>query len=432
MRGREKPERKPMTSSAQSRQARGTVFSRSRSYLIYLIILMGLVAVMDQYISMVKTTAIPYIIEEYGLTASRFSWLESIYLAFTFLIFLLNGLNDIIGRKLSILVLTVLMGFASLAILLLTPSIHLFMIFYTLAMFATVSNMWSIPVSEESPAEKRAKYVSVVYVIGLIPLQAILPPLLMDTLGLSWKWMYGVMFLFMLPILVMWGFMKETKRFLKIREERREGTRKSHFYGLGVIDQHDLRYVAISAAIWFCWLLYSFLYFWAGYFFMTVKGYSLSEWSLVLLGTLIMAMAGGVAGGWLMDRIGRKPSLIASCVALSVFLVLLGFAEGWFLPVVAIITGFFTSFTYTWVVVYVPEIFPTERRGACMGWTTTVARVSYVAGPALAAVLLEAFPAMDWFWVVAAGIVLLPIGIILLFNPYETKNKHLEEIAVQR
>lgn len=90
------------------------VRTHSRNYLVYLIIFMGLVAVLDQYISMIKTTAIPYIIEEYGISASEFSWYEAFYLAPTFLIFLLNGLNDIIGRRLSILVLVLLMGLSTL------------------------------------------------------------------------------------------------------------------------------------------------------------------------------------------------------------------------------------------------------------------------------------------------------------------------------
>lgn len=417
-----------MTTSVNTATAIPRFKARSKNYLVYLMILMGLVAVLDQYISMIKTTAIPYIIEEYGITASEFSWLEALYLAATFLIFLLNGLTDIIGRKLAILILILMMGLSSLAIVFLTPTLHFFMVFYTVAMFTTVSNMWSIPVSEESPAAKRAKYVSIVYVIGLIPLQAILPPLLMNTFGLSWKWMYGVAFVMMIPTLILWFFMKETGRFSTVQVERRKGTRKLHFYGLGVIDKQDMRYIAFSAAIWLCWLVYSFLYFWAGYYFMTVNGYSLGQWSMVLLATLVMAMIGGITAGSIMDRIGRKPAFVAGCVSLSLILLLLGFGTGWMLPLAVIIAGFFTSFTYTWIVVYVPEVFPTERRGACMGWTTTVARVSYVVGPALAAILLKAFPTMEWFWVVAAVIVLIPIAIVYAFNPYETKTKELEEI----
>jgi MFS family permease len=226
--------------------------------------------------------------------------------------------------------------------------------------------------------------------------------------------------------------MKETGRYRTIQAERRAGTRKRHLLGLGVIDRRDVRYIIISSAIWLCWLIYSVLYYWAGYYFMTLQGYTLTQWSMVLLATLIMAMTGGLAGGWLMDRIGRTTVLIVGCVGVTVFVVLMGFAGGFWLPVVTAISGFFTSLSYSWVVVYVPEIFPTERRGTCMGWTTTVARISYVAAPALAAVLLETFPTMRGFWVVTGLIMLVPIGIILLWNPYETRVQALEEIEEQR
>lgn len=421
-----------MSEISQPENAGSKVHLRSRGYLIYLIIFMGLVAVMDQYLSTIKSTAIPYILEEYNVTASQFSYLEAAYLAFTFLIFLLNGLTDIIGRKLSILVLILIMGLSSLGVLLFTPNIHWFMVMYTLAIFATVSNMWTIPISEESPAQKRAKYVSIVYIIGLIPLQALLPPLLLNTFHLSWKWMYGVMFLFMIPLLLLWFYMQETSRFAVVKQERKAGIQKLHFFGLGSINKQDIRYILISAAIWLCWLIYQFFYLWAGYYFMTVKGYTLGQWSTVLLVTLVMAMAGGYLSGWIMDRVGRNPALIIGCIGLSIILVVLGFGNGILLPIALAITGFFTSFTYTWIVVYIPEIFPTERRGACMGWTTTIARISYVVGPLLVGFFLDRFPTMEWFWVVAAGIMLLPIAIVLIFNPSETRIRELEEIEVSR
>jgi len=421
-----------MSVDAALTKAGNTAKKRNRPYVVYLIVLMGLVALMDQYLSTVKTTAIPYLIDEYGITAARFQWLEALYLISSFFIFALNGLNDLIGRKRAMLVLILMMGLSSLGIVLWTPSIHLYMAFYAVVMFTTVSNMWSISISEESVAEKRSLNVAIVYLIGWIPLQALLPPLLIDRWGLSWKWMYGVMFLFMIPVLVMWFFMKETDRYKTIRSERRAGIRKWHVYGLGVIDRSDVRYIIISAAVWFCVLVFSVLYYLAGYFFMDVKGYSLSQWSMVQFATLIMAMSGGAAGGWLMERIGRTRALILGCVGISVLAVLIGLAEGFLLPVVTALSGFFLSLAYTWVVVYVPEIFPTERRGTCMGWTTTVARVSYVAGPALAAVLLEAFPDMRGFWMISGLIMLLPIGIILIWNPYETKTRVLEEIEGQR
>ena len=208
-----------MTTTTEPIETRGPAQARSRGYMTYLVILMGLIAVMDQYLSTIKTTAIPFVLQEYGIEAAHFSGLEALYLIPTFFIFLLNGLNDMIGRKLAILILILLMGFSSLAILLFTPSLHLFMAFYAVAIFTTVSNMWAIPISEESPAERRAKIVSIVYVIGLIPLQALLPPLLVDMLGLDWKWMYGAMFVHMIPVLILWLFMKETQRYETIKDQ---------------------------------------------------------------------------------------------------------------------------------------------------------------------------------------------------------------------
>jgi len=165
---------------------------------------------------------------------------------------------------------------------------------------------------------------------------------------------------------------------------------------------------------------------------MTINGYTLGQWSTVLLVTLIFAMIGGYLSGWIMDRIGRKPALILGCVGLSLVLILMGFGEGFLLPVAAVLMGFFTSFTYTWIVVYIPEVFPTERRGACMGWTTTVARASYVVGPLLTGYVLSLFPTMEWFWVVGAGVILIPIVIILFLNPTETKMQELEDIEIAR
>jgi MFS family permease len=393
---------------------------------------MALIAMMDWYISTVKASALPYIIKEYKITPSEFSWLESQFFIATFFIFLLNGLNDIVGRKLSNLILLSIMGLSGIAIVYLTPTLMAFMAFYTAAMFTTVSNMWAIPVNEEAPAANRGRLSSIIYVAGLVPLSAVLPPLIIDRLGLPWKWVYGAMFVVTIPVLVLWLFMKETKRYESIREERRSGLRKSHFYGVGVINRRDLKYIIISALVWMCWLIDYFLFMWVGYFFMTVKGYSLTQWSVVQLGSMVGMMVGGIASGWTMDRIGRNRALIVGCIGHALCLSIIGFISGVLLEIIAMASGFFLSFSYTWFVVYIPEIFPTERRGSCMGWTSTITRISYVVGPVAAAVMLEMSPKMDWYWVVTGLMMLLPILIVLLFKPYETYRVELEEIEARR
>ncbi|MEZ4769149.1 MAG: hypothetical protein R2844_12085 [Caldilineales bacterium] len=141
-----------MTPNDDSGQLVPPVQSRSRGYLVYLVVFLGSIALMDGYLSSVKSSAIPYILKEYGIDAPTFSGLESLVLISTFFIFLLNHLADVIGRKLGLLLLILGFGLTSLAIALWTPTLPLFMLFYAAATFFTVSNMWQVPGSEEAPA----------------------------------------------------------------------------------------------------------------------------------------------------------------------------------------------------------------------------------------------------------------------------------------
>jgi MFS family permease len=416
---------------SEQQHAGRIIQTQSKRYIIYLVLFMGVVAIMDQYLSMVPITYMDSILSEYNVTAPQFEWWEALYLIPTFFIFALNGLVDIIGRKFSILVLILIMGLSSLAIVFLTPSFHLFMVFYSIVTFTTVSNMWAIPISEEAPAAKRAKLGSIVYVIGLFPLSAIIPLYVIPTLG--WKWMYGIMFFFMIPVLVLWVFMKETGRYEEIKEERKAGKIKKHFFGLGSINRCDIRYIIFSAVIWMCWLVNSLLIIrWMGYYFMIIHGYARNEWLMVFLASGIMMIIGGIVSGYVMDKIGRKKGFIIGATGFALSLFLLGFGPVGLLPLMGALIGFFIAFSYAWVIVYIPEIFPTERRGACLGWTTTVARISYVAGPVIAALMLEADPTMEWFWVVGGLLMIFAVIVVVLFHPYETKVKELEEIEVNR
>jgi MFS family permease len=412
-------------------QTHGFQSDRTRQYIIYLVLFMAMVAIMDQYLSFVETNAIPFLTETFHVSSAEYSWWKAVYFIPTFFIFLLNGLTDIIGRKYSLFILILLFGIPAGAIIYLTPSFHLYMLFFAMITFATVSNMWTIPIGEEAPAEKRAKYVSLVYFLSLIPLTAILPRIVLD-LGLDWRWMYGVMFIFMIPVLIMWVFMKETKRFEIVREERRLGKRRKHFYGFGVIDRCDLRYIVFSASIWMCWLIVSMFEVYAGQFFINILGFSFDNWTNILLGILLLMMAGAMLGGWTMDKMGRKTGILAGCAGLGFFIGLIGIVPMPFTVPVIMVAGFFLGFSYTWIIVYIPEIFPTERRGSCMGWTTTTARASYIIGPSLAAVMLTVSPGMELFWVVGGLLMIIPIVLVLLFHPYETRTKELEEIEVKR
>jgi len=303
------------------------------------------------------------------------------------------------------------------------------MAFYAVAMLTTVSNMWAIPIGEEAKAANRGKMVALVYTLGMIPLSALLPSILVDKLGLDWRWMYGVMFFMMMIGIILWLFMKETQRYEQVKAERKAGTRKEHIFGVGVITKGDIKYIAIGALMWICWLLDQFLFFWAGHYFMDIKGLTLQQWTYgVLLLAMLATIAGGFVAAWLLDKIGRKVTWVIGCLGMAVSMAPIGFLPDSLVRIAVTLGGFFMGFSYAWIVVYIPEIFPTDRRGSCLGWTTTITRISYVLGPVVAAVLLTLSPNMEWFWVITGAIMIIPAVSIILIKPYETKNKELEEI----
>jgi len=44
----------------------------------------------------------------------------------------------------------------------------------------------------------------------------------------------------------------------------------------------------------------------------------------------------------------------------------------------------------------------------------------------------SASPSMEWFWAVGGLLMIIPIILVFLFHPYETKTKELEVIEAQR
>ena len=412
------------------KQIPSKILIRNRGYLIYLVAFMSIVAMMDWYLSMLESTVKPYILQEFNITAPAFAHWEAVYLIPTFFVFLLNGLSDIIGRKYTVLVLILLMGIPAFAVTQFSSEFHTFMVLYCLVNFALVSNLWTIPVSEESPAASRAKLLTIVYAVSLIPLSAILPPLIIPMMG--WRWAYGITILIATIALIMWPFMKETSRYHQLKEERKLGIKKWHPYGFGAIKRKDIFYIIVSVVVWGSWLFVSRAVTWAGYYFMEIHKFSLSEWSLFLGIGGLTSILGAITAGWIMDKLGRTKAFYISCSGLIFSLTLIAFLPRLFLPVAPALALFFLMFNYSWIVVYIPEIFPTEIRGSCLGWSTTISRGTFVLAPLALSFLLKYFPDMRLFWFITGMFMFIPLLFILFSKPHETRGEELEEIETSR
>ena len=141
---------------------------------------------------------------------------------------------------------------------------------------------------------------------------------------------------------------------------------------------------------------------------------------------------GALASGWFMDKLGRLKAFYISCLGITGSLALIAFLPRELLPIAPALALFFLMFNYSWIVVYIPEIFPTEIRGSCLGWTTTISRGTFVLAPLAIKGLLNAFPEMDYFWLIVGLFMLIPLVFILLVKPHETMGEELEDIEVKR
>ena len=138
------------------------------------------------------------------------------------------------------------------------------------------------------------------------------------------------------------------------------------------------------------------------------------------------AIAGYLALGWLADTLGRKPTtwlyyLGALGLSLCFFLLVHDMRA---LLLMAAANGFFTSGQFSWMTIYLPELFPTRVRGSAMCLVFDSSRSVAAFGPLLAGWLISSFGGIG----TAAAMMSLIYVVGLVVTPFagpETKGKSL-------
>jgi MFS transporter, putative metabolite:H+ symporter len=139
---------------------------------------------------------------------------------------------------------------------------------------------------------------------------------------------------------------------------------------------------------------------------------------------------GNLAGGFLLDRWGRRTTVSAFLAIGGVLMFVWGLATS---PVAVLALGALTSFFASGgaggpLFAYTSEIYPTRFRGTGTGWAAGWQRIGGIlAPPALGALLGMGAATYSFFAVL--GVVLLVGGIGGYLLGYETKGKSLEQIT---
>lgn len=139
------------------------------------------------------------------------------------------------------------------------------------------------------------------------------------------------------------------------------------------------------------------------------------------------AIAGYVAFGFLADRFGRKPAVLLYFAASLVLtpVLFLWTHDLRIIVLVLVVNGFFTLGQYTWMPVWLPELYPTHLRATGVAFVFNAARFVAFLGPLLSGTIISKFGSYG----VAATVVGLIYIVGLLVAPFvpETRGRPLPE-----
>lgn len=191
------------------------------------------------------------------------------------------------------------------------------------------------------------------------------------------------------------------------------------------------RFIRRTAMLWVLWFGISLTYY--GIFLyvptlLVARGLSVVRSNEFFFLSTIAQVPGYFSAAWLVERWGRKPTLVLYLLGTAVSAYLFGNAQADTLAFVwAALLSFFNL--GAWGVVYTmsPELYPTAIRASGSGLAASVGRIGGTIGPFLTPVLV---PVMGQTGLFALFMTLLFVTALNVFAlAEETKGRSLEEIA---
>ncbi|MFN8483291.1 MAG: MFS transporter [Anaerolineae bacterium] len=191
-----------------------------------------------------------------------------------------------------------------------------------------------------------------------------------------------------------------------------------------------------TLVLWVMWATMNFSYYgiflWLPTQFVR-KGFALNE---ALLFNLIIAIAqipGYFAAAYLVERIGRKVTLVGFLFGAAVGAFFFGQVALAAKDVPSIlfwgsVVSFFNLGAWGVVYAYTPEMYPTRLRGTGAGWAAAVGRLFAFLAPLSVAYQIAVFGGDQNVFLMFTAVMLLGGLIVLAFGP-ETRGRTLEEIA---
>ncbi|WP_110953521.1 MFS transporter [Anaerosinus massiliensis] len=184
--------------------------------------------------------------------------------------------------------------------------------------------------------------------------------------------------------------------------------------------------------LWCLWfgIVYSYygIFTWLPSLMVTQGFTEIKTFEYVLLMTLAQ-LPGYFAAAYLVDRIGRKGTLVSflSCCAICAYF----FGRGESTSAILIwgsLMSFFNLGAWGVVYTYTPEMYPTRIRALGSGWAAAIGRIGGILAPTIVGVMLGVQQGFKDIFLMFTSVMLAVAVIVAILGP-ETKGKPLDEIS---
>lgn len=184
-----------------------------------------------------------------------------------------------------------------------------------------------------------------------------------------------------------------------------------------------------SVVTWFLWFVMNFAFY--GMFLwlpsvMSLKGYSVVDSIGYVLIMTLAQVPGYLTAAWLVEKWGRKRTLVTAMVLSALAALGFGFAQS---TVWLIAFGLLLSFSMlgTWAATYVftVEQFPTKVRGTGMGWAAGFGRIGSIIAPFIAGAMIGANISFAVVFGMFFAVMLIGFFVVSIWG-LETKGKSIE------
>ncbi|MFO7795892.1 MAG: MFS transporter [Promethearchaeati archaeon] len=416
-------------------------FSRSKTYLIYLIIVLMFVEILDTYTTNFPNVIPSKIIEEFlsGFSEDAGAGIYSICIAIAsigmYFVFFNQLLADRFGRK--ILLATTVLGMGLFSLLtIFSTSIFDYTIYLFLLYLFFSSDIWVIYINEESPADKRGRLTNLVLiggVTGSILLPVFRSIFISDTSS-NWRGMplFSAILGIPLSIIIFFTF-KETSKYEEYKIEEVSLQTNILKNNLKTIFSSERKKQFIALMIITILVGFNYIFVSLGEEYIN-RSPNLSEGDINII-VLVMSFAvilGYIFTGVFADKVGRKPLfyLYSILFIISIFTVIIG-SRLETLAIIPVAIGAALANVSYWGIgvairLVVVEIVPTDVRGTGSGLKSLLSAFGITLGLILNG-FITFFFSLEISFIILSLLLLINLPIIYKYIK-ETKGIDLSKI----